>query len=174
MADDHGAKTIGGEEGTAKLVTPLTIEITSFSYKKELPPHLFSHDGGRHGGGFIFDCRSLPNPGREPAFKTQTGLDRGVIEYLERLPEVMQFSHHVHELVTLAVRNFLERNFEFMSVGFGCTGGQHRSVFFCERTAEYLRRTFQGAVVPCIRHHNLAAMGLLPSSVSNEAQAKKE
>lgn len=173
MADQPGAKPEKAHQDAPKLVTPLTVEITSFSYKKDLPPSLFSHDEGRHGGGFIFDCRSLPNPGREAEFKAQTGLDRGVIEYLERAPEVVQFSLHVQELIGIAVRNFLERNFTFMSVGFGCTGGQHRSVFFCERTANYLRTTFQEAVAPCVYHHNLTAMGLLKPQVGNDKSIVK-
>jgi RNase adaptor protein for sRNA GlmZ degradation len=174
MADQHAAKTIRGEEDTAKLVTPLTVEITSFSYKKELPPHLFTHADGRHGGGFIFDCRSLPNPGREVEFKSQTGLDQGVREYLERYPEVHQFSHHIQQLIEMAVRNFLERNFTFMNVSFGCTCGQHRSVFFCEATAEHIRRTFNGAEVPRIHHYNLIAMGYLPPLVQDGTLVEKE
>lgn len=162
MADDHRTEPRKGQQDTTELVTPLTIEMTSFSYKKDLPPHLFTHADGRHGGGFIFDCRSLPNPGRNAEFKSQTGLDQEVREYLERSPEVHQFSHHIQQLVEMAVRNFLERNFTFMSVSFGCTGGQHRSVFLCEATAEHLRRGFNGAVVPRVHHYNLIEMGYLP------------
>jgi len=140
---------------------PLVVEITSFSFKEPLPLHLFSGEGGRHGGGFVFDCRSLPNPGREERFKAQTGLDAGVREFLEALPEVHEFRASVLSLVEPAVRNFLGRQFTFMNVSFGCTGGQHRSVFFAEELAQHLGATFQGAVTPTVVHYNLKAKGFI-------------
>lgn len=139
----------------------LAVEITSFSYKAPLPPHLFSLEDGRHGGGFVFDCRFLPNPGREERFKSQTGLDAGVREFLEALPEVREFRSSVLSLIEPAVRNFLDRQFTFMNVSFGCTGGQHRSVFFAEALAQQLRATFPGNVAPAVIHHNLKAKGFL-------------
>ncbi len=139
----------------------LAVEITSFSFKEPLPPHLFSLDGGRHGGGFVFDCRSLPNPGREERFKSQTGLDAGVREFLDALPEVQAFRASVLALIEPAVRNFLDRRFTFMNVSFGCTGGQHRSVFFAEQLAGHLSATFPGAVAPSVVHHNLKAKGFI-------------
>lgn len=146
---------------TPKQSNPLTVEITSFSFKQPLPPHIFSLDNCRHGGGFVFDCRSLPNPGREERFKAQTGLDAGVREFLEALPEVQEFRSSVIALVEPAVRNFLSRQFSFMNVSFGCTGGQHRSVFFAEELARYLRTAFPGSVAPVVVHHSLKANGFI-------------
>ena len=105
----------------------LTVEITSFSFKEQLPPHLFSLEDGRHGGGFVFDCRSLPNPGREEQFKIKTGLDADVAAYLAARKEVLEFRDNTFSLVDMAIKNFLDRQFAFMNVSFGCTGGQHRS-----------------------------------------------
>ena len=167
MAEHSSTARSNPNETTPNVVAPLTIELTSFSFKQRpLPEDLFSLENDRHGGGFVFDCRSLPNPGREDAYKSQTGLDRDVIDYLERSPEVLQFSVHINELVTIAVRNFLERRFTLMTIGFGCTGGQHRSVFFCERTAAHLQQTFPGSVITKVCHHNLIQMGMIapPSS----------
>lgn len=139
----------------------LTIEITSFSYKAPIPPHLFSTEGERHGGGFVFDCRSLPNPGREERFKVQTGLDTDVIAYLEAAPEVNAFRQHSFSLVESAVRNFLERDFTFMNVSFGCTGGQHRSVFLSQQLFKHLPLIFGAKVRPTVIHHNLVAKGFI-------------
>ena len=141
--------------------SPLTVEITSFSFKAPLPPHLFSLDEGRHGGGFVFDCRSLPNPGRLEEFKSKTGLDADVCAYLESTPEVAAFQDHSFNLVEGAVKNFLERGFSFMNVSFGCTGGQHRSVFFTEKLSEHLRASFAPNLSTKIVHYNLLAKGFL-------------
>ena len=139
----------------------LTIESTSFSYKAPLPSHLFSTEGERHGGGFVFDCRSLPNPGREERFKVKTGLDSDVCAYLEAAPEVAMFRQHSFSLVESAIRNFLERNFTFMNVSFGCTGGQHRSVFLSQQLFHHLPQVFGGRVQPTVIHHNLVAKGFI-------------
>lgn len=136
------------------------VEITSFSYKDPIPDHLFSWDENRHGGGFVFDCRSLPNPGREERFKAVTGQDKSVIEYLELLPEVLKFREHSFKLVESAVENYIARKFEFLSVGFGCTGGQHRSVFFAEGLARYLCERYQKQVSVSVHHPGLVKKGL--------------
>lgn len=141
----------------------LTIEITSFSFKAPLPPHLFSLESGRHGGGFVFDCRSLPNPGREERFKSKTGLDADVCAYLEAGSEVAAFRDATFSLVEAAVKNFLARGFTFMNVSFGCTGGQHRSVFFTERLSRHLTTTFKPDVVTKVIHYNLVQKGFLPA-----------
>jgi RNase adaptor protein for sRNA GlmZ degradation len=135
--------------------TALTVEVTSFSYKRELPPMLFSSSEGRHGGGFVFDCRALPNPGRLDHFKTQTGLDAEVIAYLMATPEVHVFKDHVFALVSASVENYLSRGFTFLSVGFGCTGGQHRSVFMTEQLSAHLRGIYPGRVLTSVTHSNL-------------------
>jgi len=139
----------------------LTVEITSFSFKAPLPPNLFSLEGERHGGGFVFDCRSLPNPGREERFKNKTGLDAEVCAYLEAAAEVASFREHAFGLVDSAVRNFLERGFSFMNVSFGCTGGQHRSVFFTEKLAQHIHATLNPHVTPRVLHYNLIQKGFI-------------
>ena len=137
----------------------LTVEIISFSYKKDLPPTLFSSSEGRHGGGFVFDCRYLPNPGREEQFKSQTGLDSAVIAYLEAAPEVAAFKSHAFSLVSSAVENYLARGFTFLTVGFGCTGGQHRSVFMTQQLSAHLSERFASHVTAQVIHSNLDELG---------------
>lgn len=147
---------------TIPSVPLLTVEITSFSFKAPLPSHLFSQEDGRHGGGFVFDCRSLPNPGRLDEFKRKTGLDADVRAYLEASTEILPFEANAFGLVENAVKNFLDRQFSFMNVSFGCTGGQHRSVFFAEKLSQHLNKTFSPDVVAKVIHHNLIAKGMLP------------
>lgn len=139
----------------------LIVEITSFSFKAPLPPNMFSLEGERHGGGFVFDCRSLPNPGREERFKAKTGLDADVAAYLEAAHEVSLFRDHAFGLVDSAVLNFLDRGFAFMNVSFGCTGGQHRSVFFTEQLALHLITTLAPRVTPRVIHYNLVQKGFM-------------
>jgi aminoglycoside/choline kinase family phosphotransferase len=112
----------------------LTVHVRSFSYRQGLPP-----DETGHGGGFVFDCRALPNPGRYPEYATVTGRDPPVIEFLEAAPEVEAFWKHVIPLVDAHIASFRDRHFSDLSVAFGCTGGQHRSVYFVERMARHLR-----------------------------------
>jgi RNase adaptor protein for sRNA GlmZ degradation len=125
---------------------------------------MFSLEGERHGGGFVFDCRSLPNPGREERFKDKTGLDMEVCAYLEAVAEVATFRDHAFGLVESAIRNFLDRGFSFMNVSFGCTGGQHRSVYFTEKLAHHLSSTLASQVTTKVIHYNLAQKGFIKSS----------
>lgn len=129
---------------------PLTVKIFSFSYRMGVPPA--SHD---HGGGFTFDCRCLPNPGREVHFRDLTGLDDAVRQYLERVPEVEGFLKHTYALVEQSVENYLARGFLVLSVCYGCTGGQHRSVYAAEKLAAFLREKFQSIRVE-VEHFELA------------------
>ncbi|HPI74917.1 MAG TPA: RNase adapter RapZ [bacterium] len=115
-------------------ILPL-ITITSFGFHVSGIPD----DPTGHGGGFIFDCRGLPNPGRDPRYAKQSGLDKPVAEFLRAVPEVDQFIDHAFALIVLTASSFQQRRFPHLSVGFGCTGGQHRSVYCAERTAEKLR-----------------------------------
>ena len=112
----------------------LNVSITSFSYRRGYP-----RVEDEHGGGFVFDCRSISNPGRDPQFKHKTGLDTGVIQYLEKFSGTESFYSAVRSLVLAAVEKFIERGFTSLHVAFGCTGGQHRSVYFSERLAAELR-----------------------------------
>ena len=123
------------------LITPpagkLTVTINSFSFKKGYPA-----DFSGNGGGYVFDCRALPNPGREPQFKTKTGRDWEVIDYLMAKPPVHVFLDHVKSIVGQSVDNYRERHFSNLMVSFGCTGGQHRSVFFAQTIYEWLKATY--------------------------------
>jgi len=125
----------------AALIAPpagkLTVTINSFSFKKGYPT-----DFSGNGGGFVFDCRALPNPGREPEFKTKTGRDWEVIDYLMAKPPVHIFLDHVKGIVGQSVDNYRERHFSNLMVSFGCTGGQHRSVFFAQTIYEWLKTTY--------------------------------
>ena len=124
----------------------LTVTVQSFSFKKGIP-----EDNSGNGGGFVFDCRALPNPGREKRFATFTGKDECVIEYLQQYKEVKTFVNHVCALVDMSVDNYLERKFTHLAVNFGCTGGQHRSVYFAEQTAVHLRAKYPQIAVK-LRH----------------------
>lgn len=125
----------------AALIAPpagkLTVTINSFSFKKGYPA-----DFSGNGGGFVFDCRALPNPGREPEFKTKTGRDWEVIDYLMAKPPVHVFLDHVKGIIGQSVDNYRERHFSNLMVSFGCTGGQHRSVFFAQTIYEWLKATY--------------------------------
>lgn len=120
------------ELGRAQLA--LTVRIQSFSFKEGLPK-----DESGHGGGFVFDCRALPNPGRLEQFAPLTGNDQEVIRYLENETSVHQFMTHVRDLIDQAVENYRTRNFTDLSVAFGCTGGRHRSVYCANALAKHLR-----------------------------------
>lgn len=132
----------------------LTVRIQSFSYKRGIPV-----DEKGHGGGFVFDCRMLPNPGREARFKQLTGQDQPVIDYLAKKPEVKQFLQHVQGLLDLMVSNYLQRNFTDIMVAFGCTGGQHRSVYCANQLAAYLKKRYKNEKLEVeVRHRELEMM----------------
>lgn len=115
----------------------LTVLVYSFSYRRGYP-----EDVSGHGGGFVFDCRALPNPGRQPEYRAVTGRDAGVRAYLEQQDETEVFWKNVQELVGTQIRTYLGRNFTALTVSFGCTGGQHRSVYFSERLQHFLGQEF--------------------------------
>jgi hypothetical protein len=115
----------------------LTVRVHSFSYKEGMPA-----DDRGHGGGYVFDCRALPNPGRHEKYAKLTGRDAPVIEFLQKEPAVGEFLGHVFALIDQTVENYGKRNFTSLLVGFGCTGGQHRSVYCAERLASHLRDKF--------------------------------
>ncbi len=121
---------------------PLTVRIQSFSYNQGLPK-----DETGHGGGFIFDCRTLPNPGRLEKYKNQTGNDPKVITFLKKEEEVHTFLTHVRDLISQVVENYQHRNFSHLHVAFGCTGGQHRSVYCANVMAKYLIDKFKNIKV---------------------------
>lgn len=112
----------------------LRIHIRSFSYHKGGVPS----DPTGHGGGFVFDCRFLPNPGREERYRELTGRDPEVADYLEARPEVWAFRERVFRMVENAVDGVRGKGYEDLTICFGCTGGQHRSVFFAEALHRHL------------------------------------
>jgi RNase adaptor protein for sRNA GlmZ degradation len=111
----------------------LTIYINSFSFKYGFP-----RDYSGHGGGFVFDCRILPNPGRFNEFREMTGMDKPVIAYLEKHNEVKDFLDHVKSIMDISVNDYSQRSMNRLMVSFGCTGGQHRSIYCAEKIAEYI------------------------------------
>lgn len=115
----------------------LHISIFSFSYKSGIP-----EDESGNGGGYVFDCRGLPNPGRLDEFKTMTGLDKPVREYIERFPESEEFFKEAAALADSHIQNYIERKFTNLMFSFGCTGGRHRSVYFAQRLADYLNEKY--------------------------------
>jgi aminoglycoside/choline kinase family phosphotransferase len=129
----------------------LTVRIFSFSFHRQPPA-----DESGNGGGFVFDARSLPNPGREERFKTLTGKDAPVIEYLNQQESVHRFFANVVALVDTTVTTYQSRGFKNLMVSFGCTGGQHRSVFLAEQLARHLR-TLSGVEV-VVRHVEVEKM----------------
>lgn len=115
----------------------LNIRIRSFSYKKGIP-----EDASGNGGGFVFDCRGILNPGRLEEFKTQSGRDLGVIQYLESETRMADFLESVFKLIDLTVEDYLQRGFTNLEVNFGCTGGQHRSVYSADALKKHLEEKF--------------------------------
>ncbi len=121
----------------------LNVRIVSFSYKQGIP---VDHTG--NGGGFVFDCRALPNPGRLQEYQSQSGLDTPVIEYLKGYNEIPEFLESVFKIVDAAVKNYMERGFQNLMVAFGCTGGRHRSVYCAESLAKHLNGKFGLKIIP--------------------------
>ena len=116
----------------------LTVVVNSFSYKNGGIPQ----DLSGNGGGFVFDCRALPNPGRYAEYKKLTGQDVEVQDYLGKYKEVNDFLDHTNSIINQSVDNYIHRDFKHLFVNFGCTGGQHRSVFFAQKTAEKLHERY--------------------------------
>ena len=129
---------VGSDKLQSLTATPqpakLTVRIFSFSFHRGLP-----QDDTGNGGGFVFDARSLPNPGREDRFKALTGKDAAVIDYLRQQESVRQFIESACSLVDASVAAYQRRDFKHLMVSFGCTGGQHRSVYLAEQLAKHLR-----------------------------------
>ncbi|HEY6503458.1 MAG TPA: RNase adapter RapZ [Chitinophagaceae bacterium] len=118
--------------------TPLVVKICSFSYRKEIPA-----DETENGGGFVFDCRGILNPGRIEEYKTQHGRDKAVKDYLEQQTQMLNYLNSVFDIVDMTVEEYIKRGFESLMISFGCTGGQHRSVYAADAMARHLRNKFK-------------------------------
>jgi aminoglycoside/choline kinase family phosphotransferase len=118
--------------------TPLVVKINSFSYLRTGYPK----DDTENGGGFVFDCRGILNPGRIEEFKKQSGLDKGVKDFLEQETKMPEFLNNVYNISDIVVEDYLKRGFSDLMINFGCTGGQHRSVYAAEALARHLKNKF--------------------------------
>ncbi len=118
--------------------TPLLVKVNSFSYLKTGYPK----DETINGGGFVFDCRGILNPGRIEEFKQQTGRDKAVKDFLEQQTQMPEFLNNVYNIVDIAVEDYIKRGFESLMINFGCTGGQHRSVYAADAVVRHLRNKF--------------------------------
>jgi len=150
-------------QGLATDADNLVVRIVSFSFHRGLPK-----DDSGNGGGFVFDGRSLPNPGREDRFKPLTGRDAPVVEYLNQQETVHQYLASVMSLVDASVNNYQQRGFKNLMVSFGCTGGQHRSVYLAEQVAKRLRGRSGLEVV--VTHRELERMTAENSAAEKAAR----
>jgi UPF0042 nucleotide-binding protein len=121
-------------DGSAK---PLKIDVNSFSFKRAIP-----EDTSGNGGGFVFDCRGILNPGRFEPYKQLHGKDKPVIEFLETKTKVKDFLENIYKIIDINIQDYLARDFEHLQINFGCTGGQHRSVYCAEQTAKYIKEKY--------------------------------
>ena len=129
---------------------PLTVKVFSFSFKKGIP-----YDPTGNGGGYVFDCRGVHNPGKYDQYKPLCGLDEPVIKFLEEDGEIFPFLENAYALVDAHVQRYMERGFSNLMVCFGCTGGQHRSVYSAQHMAEHLNQKFGVKVELVHREQNI-------------------
>lgn len=128
----------------------LVVKVFSFSFKNGVP-----QDDSGHGGGYVFDCRGTNNPGRYVEYQHLTGLDQPVIDFLEKDGEILSFLEHIYPLVDFHAKRFIEREFTSLMISFGCTGGQHRSVYCAQCMAQHLHDKFGVKVILCHREQNI-------------------
>lgn len=129
----------------------LQLIISSFSYKKGLPT-----SDSEHGGGFIFDCRAVHNPGRYEEYKEVTGKDDSVIRFFEQESTMEKFMQPVCSLIDMSIKTYQQRNFTHLEAHFGCTGGQHRSVYAAEQLKAHIQEKFANSVEIHIHHRDQA------------------
>lgn len=140
--------------------TALVVRVFSFSYKKGIP-----EDVTGNGGGYVFDCRATHNPGRYEPYKQLTGLDEPVIRFLEDDGEILEYLRHVYTLIDPHVHRYLQRKFTDLQISFGCTGGQHRSVYCAQHLAEHIHEKFKIEVRICHREQNITQTLTVPSAM---------
>ena len=128
----------------------LTVRVYSFAYKKGIP-----NDISGNGGGYVFDCRAINNPGKFERYNNVNGLDEPVIKFLEDDGEMPEFLDNIYPLVDRHVKRYMDRNFTDLMISFGCTGGQHRSVYAAQHVAEYISKKFNIKVSLVHREQNL-------------------
>ena len=144
---------------------PLVVKVYSFSFHKGIPA-----DNSGNGGGYVFDCRSTHNPGRYEPYKQLTGLDEPVIRFLEDDGEILTFLDSVYKLADAHVMRYLQRGFTNLMFCFGCTGGQHRSVYSAQHLAEHINKKFGIEVQLTHREQNIEQT--LPSNEQQNASNK--
>lgn len=135
----HSGTTVKGKASVSKYdgQGPLTVRVFSFSYKKGIP-----QDTTGNGGGYVFDCRSIHNPGRYEQYKPLTGLDQPVADFLEEDGEILTFLNAVYQLADAHVERYMKRGFRHLMFSFGCTGGRHRSVYSAQHLAEHIHHKY--------------------------------
>ncbi len=120
-----------------KTTSKLTITVQSFSFKKGLPA-----DTSGNGGGYVFDCRGILNPGRFDEYKKLTGRDQAVIDFLETKTKINDFLYHIQKVISISIEDYIQRDFENLIISFGCTGGQHRSVYCADQIGKFIREHY--------------------------------
>lgn len=139
----------------AKSHFSLTVNINSFSYRRGIPI-----DESANGGGFVFDCRSIHNPGKYEQYKDLCGTDIPVVEFLEKDNELKAFLNDVYSITDRSIEKYLERGFTSLMINFGCTGGQHRSVYAAELLKKHLQEKFSKRnLIVNVRHRELEMKG---------------
>jgi RNase adaptor protein for sRNA GlmZ degradation len=128
------------------------VRVFSFSYKKGIP-----EDTSGNGGGYVFDCRSTHNPGRYEPYKRLTGLDAPVIQFLEDDGEILPFLQAAIQLAEAHITRYMQRGFTDLMFSFGCTGGQHRSVYCAQHLAEHIHHKFGIEVQLCHREQGISS-----------------
>ena len=129
---------------------PLVVKVYSFSYKKGIP-----NDDSGNGGGFVFDCRAVNNPGKYERYQSLTGLDESVIKFLEDDGEILSFLDHAYALTDASVKRYMDRGFTSLMISFGCTGGRHRSVYSAQKVAEHIHAKYGVEVHLIHREQNI-------------------
>ena len=128
----------------------LTVRVYSFAYKKGIPD-----DISGNGGGYVFDCRAINNPGKFERYNNVTGLDEPTIKFLEDEGEIVDYLKNIYPLVDMHIKRYIDRGFTDLMISFGCTGGQHRSVYAAQRVSEHIHKEFGVKVSLMHREQNL-------------------